>query len=141
MAKDTKPKTVKKDYTFAVGRRKTANARVRLFAKEGDLIVNEMPAGQYFTTKKAQLRYLEPFKVTSTVGKFSFSAKVVGSGKFGQLDAVVHGIARALVKFNPDDYKLLLKKAGLLTRDPRMKERRKAGKGGKARRTKQSPKR
>ena len=141
MAKDIKPKTAKKDYTFAVGRRKTANARVRLYAKDGDLIVNEMPAGQYFTTKKAQLRYLEPFKATNTVGKFSFSAKVAGSGKFGQLDAVVHGVARALAKFDTEAFRPLLKKAGLLTRDPRMKERRKAGKGGKARRTKQSPKR
>lgn len=141
MAKAMKSKPAKKEYTFAVGRRKTATARVRLYAKDGDLLVNQMPAGQYFTTKRAQLRYLEPLKVTNTIGKFSFSAKVQGSGKFGQLDALVHGTARALVKFDADAYKSLLKKAGLLTRDPRMKERRKAGKGGKARRTKQSPKR
>lgn len=139
--KQVKSKTVKKDYTYAVGRRKTATSRTRLYAKDGDLLVNQQPAGQYFSSKKAQARYLEPFKVTSTLGKFSFSAKIEGSGKSGQLDALVHGLARALSKFDEEAYRSLLKKAGLLTRDPRMKERRKAGKGGKARRTKQSPKR
>ncbi|OGV92963.1 30S ribosomal protein S9 [Microgenomates group bacterium RIFCSPLOWO2_01_FULL_47_10] len=140
-AKVIKAKSAKVDYTYAVGRRKTATARVRLFAKDGDLIVNGMPAGQYFPTKRSHLAYLEPFKGTSTMGKFSFSAKVEGSGKAGQVDAVIHGIARALAKFDASAYRSLLKKQGLLTRDPREKERRKVGKGGKARRTKQSPKR
>jgi len=137
IAKTRKPT----DYIATVGRRKTASARVRLFRKSGDMMVNDMPVGKYFTGAIAQTKYMKPFEVTSTVGKFSFTAKVEGSGKMSQLGAVVHAISRALVKLDTDAYKSSLKKAGLLTRDPRMKESRKVGKGGSARRTKQSPKR
>ena len=138
--KKTKP-NAKKDYTYAVGRRKTATARVRLFQKKGDLLVNDIAIGQYFPGATATQRYLEPLKLTGTFEKFSFSAKVEGSGKSSQLDAVVHGLARALSKLDPETYRPVLKKQGLLTRDPRMKESRKVGTGGKARRKKQSPKR
>jgi small subunit ribosomal protein S9 len=137
----TKSKTQKKDYTYAVGRRKTATARVRVYAKKGDLTINGVPAGQYFPLATDRTAYLEPFKITNTTGKFSFSAKVEGSGKAGQLGAVVHGLSRALAKIDEETYRPELKKHGLLTRDQRMKERRKAGTGGKARRRKQSPKR
>ena len=131
----------KQDYTYAVGRRKTATARVRLFSKKGDLIVNEMPAGKYFSSENDQQAYLKPLKLTGTLGKFSFSVKVEGSGKAGQLGAVVHGVSRALAKLNEEEYRPVLKKHGLLTRDSRKKERTKVGTGGKSRRSKQSPKR
>jgi len=134
-------KSKTKDYTYAVGRRKTATARVRLYQKKGDFLVNQLAAGQYFTSKDAVVKYMFPLKLTGTEAKFSFSAKVEGSGKSAQLDAVVHGLARALAKIDADVYKPLLKKQGLLTRDSRMKESRKVGTGGKARRRKQSPKR
>ena len=143
-SKETK-KAVKasksKDYVYAVGRRKTATARVRLFTKKGDLLVNQMPAGKYFPGERAKIMYLKPLVVTKTLGKFSFSAKVEGSGNSGQIGAVSHGLARALAKFNQDEFRPILKKHGLLTRDPRKKERTKVGTGGKARRKKQSPKR
>jgi len=137
----TVKKSAKKDYYYAVGRRKTATARVRLYHKKGDLIVNGLPAGKYFVQKNAPQRYLQPFTLTGTQDKFSFSVKVEGSGKNAQLEAVIHGISRALIKVDTSAYRSILKKAGLLMRDPRMKESRKVGTGGKARRKKQSPKR
>jgi len=134
-------KIKKKDYIFAVGRRKTAIARVRLFSKSGDMIVNDKPIGEYFPSDVEKKLYLRPFDLTGTKGKVSISVRVVGSGKRAQLGAVTHGIARALCELNEADFRPKLKSAGLLTRDPRMKERRKVGKGGSARRSKQSPKR
>ncbi len=141
MAETTKNKSKKTDYIYAVGRRKTAVARVRLYKKSGDMMVNDKPIGQYFPGEVAVKNYLKPFEVTETSGKFSFTAKVEGSGKTAQLGAVVHGISRALASLDATAYRSLLKKAGLLTRDSRMKESRKVGTGGKARRKKQSPKR
>lgn len=129
------------DYIYSVGRRKTATARIRLHKKAGDMLVNEVAIGKYFSGEVARMLYLKPFELTGTMGKFSFSAKVAGAGKMSQLGAVVHGIARALVKVDTEAYRALLKKGGLLTRDPRMRESRKVGTGGKARRKKQSPKR
>lgn len=139
--KKTGKRSLKRDYTYAVGRRKTATARVRLYQKTGDLLVNGLAAGEYFPGKLAVAKYLEPLKLTSTQNKFSFSAKVEGSGKQAQLEAVVHGLSRALSKLDPDTYRATLKQHGLLTRDPRMKEARKVGRGGSARAKKQSPKR
>jgi small subunit ribosomal protein S9 len=133
-------KKTKKDYLYAVGRRKEATARVRLYPKKGDMLVNQKPADEYFPGEIAKTNYLMPFKVTGTLDKFSFSAKVEGSGINGQLKAISHGLSRALVKHDPE-HKIALKQHGLLTRDSRMKERRKVGTGGKARRKKQSPKR
>jgi small subunit ribosomal protein S9 len=130
-----------KDYIYAVGRRKTATARVRLYPKKGDLLVNGVAAGEYFQGPVSASKYLEPLRLTDTFDKFSFSAKVEGSGKNAQLGAVIHGLARALAKHDAENYRPLLKKQGFLTRDPRMKESRKVGTGGKARRKKQSPKR
>ncbi len=128
-------------YTEGIGRRKVATARVRIFEGTGDFVVNGRIVGEYFATvPSAQLRYLQAFEVTGTKGKFAVSAKVSGSGSSAQLDAVVHGLSRALVKFN-GEYRGLLKTAGLLSRDDRMKETRKIGMGGKARRKRQSPKR
>jgi small subunit ribosomal protein S9 len=140
--KELKSKSAKsKNYVFAVGRRKTAVARVRLFSGKGQMMVNEMPAEQYFPGEVAKIALLKPFTVTDTVGKYYATVKVEGGGKSAQLGAVVHGLARALDKENKELYHSSLKKAGLLTRDPRAKERRKPGQMGKARKKKQSPKR
>ena len=81
-----------------------------------------------------------PLKLTQNEGRFAISILTEGGGKNGQLEAIVHGLARALL-LSDQGYKVVLKKAGLLTRDPRKRERRKVGTGGKARRAKQSPKR
>ena len=136
-----KPKSKTEEYTYAIGRRKTATARIRLFKKSGDMIVNGMAVGKYFSGEVAQALYMKPFVVTGKVGKFSYTVKTEGSGKMSQLGAVSHALSRALTIVDTDAYKSLLKKAGLLTRDSRMKESRKVGTGGKARRKKQSPKR
>ena len=130
-----------KVYTGAVGRRKTAICRVRIYEGQGDFVVNDQAVGAYFSgIRNGASIYQLPFKLTGTEGKFAVTAKVVGSGLNAQVGALVHGIARALVKFNPE-YKTFLKAAGLMTRDDRMKETRKIGMGGKARRARQSPKR
>jgi small subunit ribosomal protein S9 len=128
-------------YTDAIGRRKVATARVRIYESDGDFVVNNRLVDEYFATiSNAKAYYNRPFELTNTKGKFSVTVKVNGSGTSSQLDAIIHGIARALVKFDPEN-RALLKTAGLLTRDSRMKETRKIGMGGKARRKRQSPKR
>lgn len=124
-----------------VGRRKVATARVRLYNKPGDFLVNGEPVGKYFASLgNAAAVYNLPFITTNTLGKYAVTVKVIGGGLSGQLDALAHGLARALVKLNVD-YRPLIKETGLLTRDDRMKETRKVGTGGKARRKRQSPKR
>ena len=137
----TKSKSRKKKYIPAVGRRRKAIARVRLFRGKGKILVNNLPIEKYFSGEVAKVTYLKPFQVTDTVGKYYATVKVIGSGKIGQLGAVVHGLARALDKENKELYHDALKKHKLLTRDPRKRERRKPGMGGKARRKKQSPRR
>ncbi|HUS60384.1 MAG TPA: 30S ribosomal protein S9 [Nevskiaceae bacterium] len=137
----TKSKPRKKACVYAVGRRKTASARVRLFRGKGKTLVNNQPIEEYFPSDVAKAKYQKPFQVTDSLSKFYATIKVVGSGRQGQLDAVVHGVARALDKENKELYHAALKKHKLLTRDPRARERRKPGLGGKARRKKQSPKR
>lgn len=128
-------------YVEAIGRRKVATARVRLYESEGDFVVNDKIVGQYFNTiPNVASRYNVPFELTGTKGKFTVTVKVSGSGSFAQLGAMLLGIARALVKYDPA-FKDLLKPSGLLTRDDRMKETRKIGGGGKARSKRQSPKR
>lgn len=141
--KTTKKKTAsgKKKYIFAVGRRKTATARVRLYAGKGEILVNDQPIEKYFPGAVAKTIYMKLFEVTGTLGKYHATVKVEGSGKNGQLGAVVHGLARALDKENRDLYHVTLKKHKLLTRDPRARERRKTGQMGRARKKKQSPKR
>ncbi len=129
------------EFVEGIGRRKVSTARVRIYKSSGDYIVNDTLVSEYFADiPMAQKRYMEPFELTKTVGEFSVTAKVIGSGKASQLEAVIHGLSRALEKFNPE-FKVFLKQSGLLTRDARMKETRKPGKGGKARRQRQSPKR
>ncbi len=136
----TTKKNSKSKYIAAVGRRKTANARIRLFSQKGPLTVNNQPIAKYFPGAVNKAAYLAPFSVTGTMAKYSARIKVMGSGKQGQLGAVVHGLARALEKADPS-LRPILKKKGFLTRDSRMKERRKAGLAHKARAKKISPKR
>lgn len=133
-------RTSKKDYTFAVGRRKTSVARVRLYSGRGESLVNSLPLGTYFTGVAPEAILIEPFVLTGTLGKYWVTVKVAGGGKKSQLDAVRLGISRTLVAISAD-FRSSLRRYGLLTRDPRQRERRKIGTGGKARRKKQSPKR
>ena len=136
MAKNSKP-----NYTYAVGRRRSASARVRLFRGKGDTTVNGKLISDYFPGPISEDLWSKPFRTADVTDKYYATVKVVGGGVMGQLDAVVHGIARAFAKLNRDEFRPVLKKAGLLTRDSRTRERRKIGTGGKARRAKQSPKR
>jgi len=119
--------TVKRTYIFAVGRRKEAVARVRLFADgQGEIYVNSKPAGEYFPTFELQTIVQQPLVVVNQIQRGRVSAKVAGGGKQGQAEAVRLGIARALVQQDADQ-RIPLKRAGLLHRDPRVKERKKYG--------------
>lgn len=132
----------KSRYVEGVGRRKTAVARVRIYEEKGDFLVNDKPVGEYFRTiLNAPVVYNAPLHVTETQNQWAITVQVKGSGINAQLEAVVHGLARALVEKNTEQYKSLLKAKGFLTRDDRMKETRKIGMGGKARRKRQSPRR
>lgn len=133
----------KVSYYEAVGRRKTSTARVRLHIDkiEKEFMVNDRPVDKYFPGEVAKKLYLEPFRTTNTIGRFAVTVKVEGGGLSGQVGAVIHGLSRALIKVEPEKFRPILKKRGFLTRDPRAKERRKAGYAGKARAKKQSPKR
>lgn len=123
-----------------VGRRKEAVARVRLLSGKGEITINGKPVAEYFLGPIFEKKYQRPLDLTSITGKYAISAKVMGGGVISQLDAVVHGISRAIAKIDPK-FRTILKKEGLLTRDARVKERRKYGLAQKARAKKQSPKR
>jgi len=109
----------------ATGSRKSSVARVRLVPGEGKIVINGRELSEYFSLKTLELVVRQPLETTETLGKYDVTANV-GGGIAGQAGAVRHGIARALLKVD-GDYRPLLKKAGLLTRDPREKERRKYG--------------
>src|SRR6266446_3754281 len=124
-------KRTARDYHYSVGRHKESVARVRLYqeVKEGltwgehavskeRILVNLMPIDKYFPGDVAKANYEAPLKLVNSVNKFAFSVKVAGGGKKGQLVAVVKGIARVVAGEDIDKYRLILKKAGLLTRDP-----------------------
>ena len=128
-------------YIQAVGRRKTAIARVRLYLKPGEITVNGKPIGDYFPGEANKLLYLEPLRTANVIDRVAATIKVKGGGLKGQVGAVVHGLSRALAKAGKDKYRSALKNRGFLPRDGRTRERRKVGMGGKARRRKQSPKR
>lgn len=130
-----------KDYIHAVGRRKTSVARVRLHRGKEQHEVNGMPIGQYFPGLEMQKIWNLPFVLTKTEGKYFVTVKTAGGGKRGQLTAFTHGVSRALSELDVETNKPILRKAGLLTRDSRKRQRRMVGTGGKARRAKQSPKR
>ena len=110
----------------AVGRRKTAIARVRLVAGDGKILVNKRNLDEYFGLETLKLIVNQPFGVTDTIGKFDVICRVNGGGFSGQAGAIRHGIARALLQSDAA-LRGALKKAGFLTRDPRMKERKKYG--------------
>ncbi|MEW5908077.1 MAG: 30S ribosomal protein S9 [Patescibacteria group bacterium] len=115
------------NYFEAVGRRKTSVARIRLFNKaEPEILINDKKLGDYFFTEELRQIIEDPLKKMKLAGKFRILAKVSGGGIHSQAEAVRHGIARVLIKFNAD-FRKRLKKAQFLTRDQRMKERRKFG--------------
>jgi small subunit ribosomal protein S9 len=110
----------------ATGRRKTAVARVRLMNGPGEIIVNGKPVETYFPLASLRDQLEMPFRITETEGRYSAVIKVHGGGIAGQAGAIRHGIARALTRAD-HEFRHPLKRAGLLTRDPRVKERRKYG--------------
>jgi small subunit ribosomal protein S9 len=109
------------------GRRKTSIARVRLMPGEGEVVVNGRSLEEHFGNAVNLNDILLPFRVTGTEGRFNAMVKVAGGGTVGQAGAIRHGIARALLQSDPDGARVPLRHAGLLTRDPRMKERKKYG--------------
>ena len=109
------------------GRRKTAVARVRLLPGEGQIIVNGRTLTEHFGNAINEADVRLPFRVTGNDGRYNVMIKVEGGGVTGQAGAIRHGIARALLEVDPDAHRLPLRQAGLLTRDPRMKERKKYG--------------
>ena len=131
--------TSAKPYFYGTGRRKKSVARVRLVPGTGNITINKRSIDEYFGLETLKLIVNQPFGVTSTVGKFDIICTVTGGGISGQAGAIRHGVARALLQADAE-YRPLLKKAGLLTRDPRMKERKKYGLKG-ARRAPQFSKR
>ncbi|MCL4363957.1 30S ribosomal protein S9 [Patescibacteria group bacterium] len=147
-------KTKNIEYYEAIGRRKRSVARVRLYLvgkekqvsvgnlkiKAGEVYINQKPFDKIFVESYKRDFILSPIGATNNQGRFAVSVLVKGGGKNGQMEAIVHGVSRALVLVDQEN-KPNLKKVGYLTRDSRKKERRKVGTGGKARRAKQSPKR
>jgi small subunit ribosomal protein S9 len=113
----------------AVGRRKTSVARVRLLPGNGEISINNKSIGDFFSRETLRGIVRQPFELTSTTGKFNVIANVNGGGESGQAGAVRHGISRCLV-ISDAALRGVLKKAGLMTRDPRMKERKKYGQKG-----------
>lgn len=113
----------------AVGRRKTSVARVRLMLGSGKIIINDEPMDNYFGSETLKMIVKQPLEATKSLTKFDIYANVYGGGISGQAGAIRHGITRALLEEDPET-RLTLKKAGYVTRDPRMKERKKYGQKG-----------
>ena len=118
--------TSAKPYFYGTGRRKSSVARVRLYPGSGKITINNRDVEEYFGLETLKLIINQPFGVTNTAGKYDIVANVNGGGISGQAGAIRHGVARALLLAD-ETYRPLLKKAGFLTRDPRMKERKKYG--------------
>jgi len=116
----------KKNIIWTTGRRKTAIARVRMFAGSGTITVNERTLEDYFPRPTSRMRILEPFEATETVGQYDVLISVEGGGIAAQADAVRHGISRALISAT-ETLRPTLRKGGMLTRDPREVERKKYG--------------
>ena len=127
------------DIFYATGRRKTSSARVYLKSGKGNITVNDRKLDEYFGRKVAQMLVMQPLELVDLSGKVDLDVKVKGGGSFGQAGAIRHGISRALTSYD-EELRPQLKKAGLLTRDPRRVERKKAGLV-KARKSKQFSKR
>ena len=115
-----------KPYFYGTGRRKKSVARVRIYPGSGSITINNRDIDDYFGLDTLKLIINQPFAVTETEGKFDIVANVKGGGMSGQAGAIRHGIARALLVVD-ESYRPALKSAGFLTRDPRMKERKKYG--------------
>src|SRR5215210_7265900 len=114
-------------YFYGTGRRKSAVARVRLYPGNGQILVNSKPAEDYFGGRAIYTQMVnQPLEITENVGKFNITVKVLGGGVTGQAGAVRHGLARALIQAD-GTFRPALKKAGFLSRDPRVKERKKPG--------------
>ena len=128
-----------KPYFYGTGRRKSSVARVRVYNGTGKITINDRDIDDYFGLETLKLIVRQPLNLTNTDGKFDIICRVGGGGVTGQAGAIRHGLARALLLAD-DEFRPILKKAGLLTRDPRMKERKKYGLKG-ARRAPQFSKR
>ena len=128
MATTIKGERIPGEYFYGMGRRKTSVARVRLFPNgDGSIIVNGKNAQTYFGLRETHLATIAaPLRVLDLDGSYTMTVRVVGGGTTGQAGAIRHALARALVRMNPDN-KPALRKAGFLTRDPRVKERKKYG--------------
>jgi small subunit ribosomal protein S9 len=120
--------TTKGEYYYGMGRRKTAVARVRLFPNgDGNVTVNGKTSQAYFGQREAlTATAIAPLRLLEIAEQYNITVRVVGGGTSGQAGAIRHGVARALLRVNPE-FKQTLRKAGFLTRDPRMKERKKPG--------------
>ena len=128
------------EYFYALGRRKAATARVRLQSGKGNIVINDKPAAEYFADNKFLLNDLnQPFIALQQENKYDITVRVTGGGHAGQVDAIRLGIAKALTALN-EDFKSTLKRADLLSRDPRERERKKFGLKG-ARKQRQFTKR
>ena len=114
---------------YGTGRRKTSTARVYLRPGTGEIVVNRKTFDQYFPNEALRMIIRQPLQLTETASKFDILVNVTGGGPAGQAGAVRHGITRALMEFNAD-LRPTLKQAGLVTRDPRIKERKKYGQKG-----------
>ena len=111
---------------YGTGRRKSSVARVRLVPGNGNVTINGKDMAEYFGKKTLEMIVMQPLELTETVGRFDVKVNATGGGTSGQAGAIRHGIARALLQADPE-YRPALKRAGYLTRDPRMKERKKYG--------------
>ena len=120
-------KSTSKVYYYGTGRRKNAVAAVRLVPGNGKITINSKDIDEYFGLDTLKLLVRQPLAATETEDKFDVIVKAIGGGISGQAGAIRHGIARALVEADEDNYKSVLKAAGFLTRDARMKERKKPG--------------
>ncbi len=114
---------------YATGKRKMSIARTWLKPGSGEIIINNKPAEEYFPLDSAREMIMQPFSLTNTAGEYDIKVNVKGGGVLGQAGAIRHGITKALFQSNPD-FRLVLKKAGLVKRDPRTKERKKYGQRG-----------
>ena len=130
----------KAPYFYGTGRRKSSVARVRVYQGTGKITINDRDIDDYFGLETLKLIVRQPLVLTNNNEKFDIVCRVAGGGVTGQAGAIRHGIARALLQVDSENLRPVLKKAGFLTRDPRMKERKKYGLKA-ARRAPQSPKR
>jgi len=130
----------KRPYFYGTGRRKKSVARVRLYQGTGKVTINDRDIDDYFGLETLKLIVRQPLELTGLTDKFDIECRVAGGGVTGQAGAIRHGISRALLQYNSEELRSELKKAGFLTRDPRMKERKKYGLKG-ARRAPQFSKR